>query len=68
MNIGMIRSIYRYMKKENFLEILKGSTPQEIQEFIQANGKQKMVNVFAPIPKEEFNIDTNTNIGEDNNE
>lgn len=56
------------MKKENFLEILKGSTPQEIQEFIQANGKQKMVNVFAPIPKEEFNIDTNSDIEENDNE
>ena len=38
------------MKKKDFLEILCSYTPQELQEFIQAKGKQKMVNVFAYIP------------------
>lgn len=40
------------MKKKNLLEILCSYTPQELQEYIQSKGKQKMVNVFSYIPKD----------------
>ena len=54
------------MKKKNLLEILYSYTPQELQEYIQSKGKQKMVNVFSYISKE--NAISETEEGENNNE
>ena len=38
------------MKKENFLQFLQNSSPEEVKEFVMRTGKRKLVNPIIELP------------------